>query len=48
MEEKIVKVINEMGEYLNVSQMKKLQEILKKYLTKRKRCDIIVRLSRRG
>ena len=28
MEEKIVKIINEMGEYLNVSQMKKLQEVL--------------------
>lgn len=30
MEEKIVKIINEMGEYLNVSQMKKLQEVLLK------------------
>lgn len=30
MEEKIVKIINEMAEYLNVSQMKKLQEILLK------------------
>ena len=28
MEEKIVKIINEMAEYLNVSQMKKLQEVL--------------------
>lgn len=28
MEEKIVKIINKMAEYLNVSQMKKLQEIL--------------------
>jgi len=30
MEEKIIKIINEMGEYLNVSQMKKLQEVLLK------------------
>lgn len=30
MEEKIVKIINEMAEFLNVSQMKKLQEILLK------------------
>ena len=30
MEEKIVKIINEMAEYLNVSQMKKLQEVLLK------------------
>lgn len=30
MEERIVKVINEMAEYLNVAQMKKLQEILLK------------------
>lgn len=30
MEEKVVKIINEMAEYLNVSQMKKLQEILLK------------------
>lgn len=28
MEEKLVKIINEMAEYLNVSQMKKLQEVL--------------------
>ena len=28
MEEKIVRIINEMVEYLNVSQMKKLQEVL--------------------
>lgn len=28
MEEKIVKIINEMAEYLNVAQMKKLQEVL--------------------
>lgn len=30
MEEKIIKVINEMGDYLSVSQMKKLQEVLLK------------------
>jgi integrase/recombinase XerD len=30
MEEKIIKIINEMAEYLNVSQMKKLQEVLLK------------------
>lgn len=28
MEEKIVKIINKMAEYLNISQMKKLQEVL--------------------
>ena len=28
MEDKIVKIINEMAEYLNVAQMKKLQEVL--------------------
>lgn len=28
MEEKIVKIINEMADYLNISQMKKLQEVL--------------------
>ena len=28
MEEKIVNVVNEMAEYLNISQMKKLQEVL--------------------
>lgn len=28
MEEKVVKIINEMAEYLNVLQMKKLQEVL--------------------
>lgn len=30
MEEKVVKIINEMWEYLNVSQMKKLQEVMLK------------------
>ncbi len=28
MEDKIVKIINEMAEYLNVAQMKKLQEVM--------------------
>ena len=28
MEEKIVNIVNEMADYLNVSQMKKLQEVL--------------------
>ena len=28
MEEKIVQIINKMADYLNVSQMKKLQEVL--------------------
>lgn len=32
MEEKLVKIINEMAEYLNISQMKKLQEVLLKNL----------------
>ena len=30
MEEKLVKILNEMAEYLNISQMKKLQEVLLK------------------
>lgn len=30
MEEKVVRIINEMAEYLNVAQMKKLQEVLLK------------------
>ena len=30
MKEKIVNVVNEMAEYLNISQMKKLQEVLLK------------------
>lgn len=33
MEEKIVKIVNEMAEYLNISQMKKLQEVLLKTLS---------------
>lgn len=32
MEEKLVKILNEMAEYLNISQMKKLQEVLLKTL----------------
>lgn len=28
MEEKIVRIINKMADYLNISQMKKLQEVL--------------------
>ena len=32
MEEKLVKILNEMAEYLNISQMKKLQEVLLKNL----------------
>jgi len=33
MEEKVVKIINEMADYLNISQMKKLQEVLLKTFT---------------
>lgn len=33
MEEKIVKIVNEMAEYLNISQMKKLQEVLLRTLS---------------
>lgn len=36
MEEKIVKIVNEMAEYLNISQMKKLQEVLLKTLSEQK------------
>lgn len=32
MEEKLVKILNEMADYLNISQMKKLQETLLKHL----------------
>ena len=35
MEEKVVKIINEMAEYLNVSQMKKLQEVLLKIFSEK-------------
>ena len=30
MEEKVVKILNEMSEYLTVEQMKKLQEVIEK------------------
>ena len=33
MEEKIVKIINEMADYLNISQMKKLQEVQKEEIS---------------
>lgn len=33
MEEKLVKIVNEMAEYLNISQLKKLQEVLVKQLS---------------
>ena len=33
MDEKLVNIINEMAEYLNIAQMKKLQEVLLKHLT---------------
>jgi len=33
MEEKLVTILNEMAEYLNISQMKKLQEVLVKTLS---------------
>lgn len=36
MEEKVVSIINEMAEYLNVSQMKKLQEVLLKTFSEHK------------
>ena len=32
MEEKLVNILNQMAEYLNISQMKKLQEVLLKNL----------------
>ena len=32
MDEKLVNIINEMAEYLNIAQMKKLQEVLLKHL----------------
>ena len=37
MEDKIVKIINEMAEYLNVAQMKKLQEVLLQTFSESKR-----------
>lgn len=36
MEEKLVKILNEMAEYLNISQMKKLQEVLLKNMQETK------------
>lgn len=36
MEEKLVTILNEMAEYLNISQMKKLQEVLIKTLSEQK------------
>ena len=36
MEEKIVKVLNVMSEYLSIAQMKKLQEVILKHLQKMK------------
>lgn len=42
MEEKVVKIINEMAEYLNVSQMKKLQEVLLRTFRKRKQLKKIL------
>ena len=33
MEEKLVHILNEMAEYLSISQMKKLQEVLLKNLS---------------
>ena len=32
MDEKLVNIINEMAEYLNIAQMKKLQEVLLRHL----------------
>lgn len=36
MEEKIVKILNEMSEYLSITQMKKLQEVILKYVQRMK------------
>ena len=33
MEEKVVKILNEMSEYLSIAQMKKLQEVILKVLS---------------
>ena len=35
MEEKLVGILNEMAEYLNISQMKKLQEVLLRNLSEK-------------
>ena len=40
MEEKVVKIINEMAEYLNISQMKKLQEVLLKTFSEKESAKI--------
>ena len=42
MEEKVVRIINEMAEYLNVSQMKKLQEVLLKTFSEQNSAKIEV------
>lgn len=42
MEEKVVKIINEMAEYLNVSQMKKLQEVLLKTFSEKEATQEVV------
>ena len=40
MEEKLVIILNEMSEYLSITQMKKLQEVLLKNLSyNAKKCD---------
>lgn len=39
MEEKLVKILNEMAEYLSISQMKKLQEVLLKNLKEQEECN---------
>lgn len=39
MEEKLVKILNEMTEYLNISQMRKLQEVLLKNLKEQEECN---------
>ena len=39
MEEKLVKILNEMAEYLNISQMKKLQEVLLKNMAEQEVCS---------
>lgn len=36
MEEKVVKILNEMSEYLSIAQMKKLQEVMQKYVQRMK------------
>ena len=35
MEEKLVRILNEMAEVLNIAQLKKLQEVLLKHLTEK-------------